>query len=209
MHIDLNKQFERYLLLVRASNSATSFQRDDLAAEVVERLAQLAFITKNLNEINAQFRTVVMAEVVNENGEKEMYNATQDRDKHLVFVMRMLTESFYYFAFRVRQILRNKVHQFPLLGSFEAAGVRDVRNQLIEHPEGKDSRVFNRTFAWSLESGMHLKSGRQVWESKEFADNGLDANAGEFNENLRVALSRAIQTLEVTCNSVDEPEHRV
>jgi hypothetical protein len=192
MHPDLPALFEKYMDHVRDAVPEKNPARDDLASEVIERLQQLAFITQNLDEMNAQFGKMVMVERLNDKGEKEMYNGAQERDKHLLFVMRLLTESFYYFAFRVRQILRNKVHPFPFVASFESVGVRDVRNHLIEHPEGRASLVFNRTFMWYAGSGMHLKSGRQEWEKGEFIDAGLKVNAAEFAENLYAVLQFAI-----------------
>src|SRR2546422_4107921 len=55
--------------------------------------------------------------------------------------MKLMTEAFYYFAGRVRSILRHKSVPLPGLEGFESEGVRNVRNKLIEHPEGAESRV--------------------------------------------------------------------
>ena len=53
------------------------------------------------------------------------------------FEMETLVEAFYYFAFRLRQVIQ----QLPDLNNFECKGVRNVRNKLLEHPEGADSGV--------------------------------------------------------------------
>ena len=188
-------QFMKYSELIRGNDDSRNFAREDLATEVVDRLQQLVYIMHQLSEIDMQFGQFVMVEKLNAIGEREYYNAMFERDEHLRFVMRLLTESFYYFAFRIRQILRNKTHKFPHFGSFDSAGVRDVRNQLIEHPEGKESQIFNRTFMWSQDTGMHLKSGRNEWESSEFVDAGIKANAREFSEKLDISLERAIQNI--------------
>jgi hypothetical protein len=195
MYSELVESFSRYAKLITSQSGARNPARDDLAAEVVERLQQLNYIIHQLDEIDSQFGKMVTIEVINERGEKEHYNAAHERDQHLQFVMRLLTESFYYFSFRARQILRNKVHAFPGLGSFEAVGVRDVRNHLIEHPEGELSRVFNRTFMWSPDTGMHLKPSRHEWENSSFVDVGIKANAKEFAERLSAALDRATHGL--------------
>ena len=51
--------------------------------------------------------------------------------------MELLTESFCYLAHRTKKIIQNNndLYSFEGLKSFESKGVRDVRNQLIEHPE--------------------------------------------------------------------------
>jgi hypothetical protein len=183
--------FKNYSDLIQGNDDSRNYAREDLVAEVMERLQQLAYIVQNLHEIDIQYGKKVIITKINDDGEEELYNAMFERDQHLLFVMRLLTESFYYFAFRVRQILKNKVHQFPHLKSFDPTGVRNVRNQLIEHPEGKDSLIFNRTFSWSQDSGMLLKSGRHLWEHDKFVDVGLKVNANEFCENLYSLLEQA------------------
>lgn len=188
-------QFKNYSSLIQGDNDSRNYAQEDLVAEVMERLQQLAYIVQNLHEIDLQYGKKVLITKINDNGEEDLYNAMFERDEHLRFVMRLLTESFYYFAFRVRQILKNKVHLFPHLKSFDPAGVRNVRNQLIEHPEGKDSLIFNRTFSWSQDSGMLLKSGRHLWEHDKFVDAGLKINANEFCESLYSLLELAIKKI--------------
>lgn len=195
MNPELIDQFSRYTELIRINEDVRNQAREDLASEVLERLRQLSYITIQLNQIDMQFGQLAMVERVSQSGEKEFYSASFERDEHLRFVMRLLTESFYYFSFRIRQILRNKDHQFPHLKNFESIGVRDVRNHLIEHPNGQQSQIFNQTFMWTQDSGMHLKSGRHDSESSNFADVGLKANAKEFAKELGTLLDRAITAL--------------
>ena len=195
MHSELIKKFGEYLALLDQVQGAANLARNDLAAEAIERLNQLAFISNHLQEIDKQFGTMVMVTRTNQQGEIEHWNAAHERDGQLRFTMRLLTETYYYFAFRLRQILRNKTHPFRGLGTFDCPGVRDVRNHLIEHPEGATSRIFNRTFSWTQESGMHLKVGRQAWEGNAFSDSGFVANSREFNQNLASALDRACEQL--------------
>lgn len=190
MHLDLSQKFNTYLALLRDVHGE-NFARDDLAAEAKERLAQLREISIQLKAIDDQFGTMVMISRVNEHGVEEHYNATHERDERLRFVMRIMTEAYYYFAFRLRQILRNKTHPFFGLSSFESPGVRNVRNHLIEHPEGSSSGIFNQTFSWSRETGMHLKSGRQVWEAGELQDAGFVAKSREYTEAFEAAIDRA------------------
>jgi hypothetical protein len=135
---------------------------------------------------------IVLMQKVESNGEEVLFNPNMERDQHYFFIMRLLTESFYYFAFRVRQILRNKTSPFLYLHQFDSQGVRNVRNHLIEHPEGNDSRVFSQVFSFSQDSGMHLKAGRTEQEVGKHEDSGLKANAAEFVSKLNAALVKAI-----------------
>ncbi len=189
MNSDLLEKFDLYIQQLGSIDPA----HNDLAAEARERIQQILFITNQLQQIDEQFRQTVQLEVINAQGEKEYYNATHERNEHLRFVMRLLTESYYYFAFRLRSIFRNKVHVFPNMQSFDCPKVRAVRNHLIEHPEGASSRIFNRTFMWSQESGMHLKHGRHTWESSSFADAGFKINAKEFYDLLLAAINSALE----------------
>jgi hypothetical protein len=191
----LKPLFDEYWTRLQRSGNASQPGHSDLAAEVRERLEQLSFISQQLDQMNALFGVTAIEQRLGPNGEVEYYNNTAERDEKLRFMMRLLTESFYYFAFRIRQILRNDVHRFLELQSFDASGVRDVRNHLIEHPEGKSSRVFNQTFSWSPNCGMQLKSGRHEWEISGFVDTGFVANASQFSANLESALKSAIPRL--------------
>src|SRR6266705_3283533 len=50
----------------------------------------------------------------------------------------ILTEWFYYTAWRLREIVHAKKCGLPGLCGFEATGVRDVRNHILQHPEKYD-----------------------------------------------------------------------
>jgi hypothetical protein len=101
----------------------------------------------------------------------------------------LLTEAFYYFAFRLRQVVR----RLPGLQSFEAVGVRDVRNKLLEHPDDQeDSGVTVRSFGFGGPSGPRVKVIRDASQENVFPDNGLYVNAEELREQLEISLSRAL-----------------
>ena len=110
------------------------------------------------------------------------------------FEMKLLAEAFYYFAGRVRSILRHKSQPLPGLASFECEGVRNVRNKLLEHPEGADSQVFIQSWAWSAPRGPVLKAARYGGQESLFPDLGLYANAEEFRTNLNQILRRALES---------------
>ena len=69
----------------------------------------------------------------------------------------------------------------PGLKGFEAPGVRDVRNQLLEHPEGKNSTVIENGRSYSLTDGPIVKGTDKV---EIFPDRGLYVNAEEFRAEL-------------------------
>jgi hypothetical protein len=83
----------------------------------------------------------------------------------------------------------------PELNSFEAAGVRDVRNHLIEHPEGRGSQVLSQSFAFGGPNGPIVKALRDTSETAH-PDAGLYANAREFAVNLESTLQRGIASLD-------------
>jgi hypothetical protein len=51
--------------------------------------------------------------------------------------LEILTESFYWIAGRARHVLR----ALPELKKFEAEGIRNIRNKLLEHADSSDSGV--------------------------------------------------------------------
>jgi hypothetical protein len=191
------KLFQQYTERLATGEQGKSHSGEDLAAEVIERLRQLNFILLELERLEGFARQIVTVEVVDSNGEHALFNPNIERDQFHFFLMRFLTESFYYFAFRIRQIVRHKTSPFPDLHQFDSQGVRDVRNHLIEHPEGNDSRVFSQIFSFSPDSGMHLKAGRKEAELGRHNDSGLKANAAEFVSKLDAAIANAIASFEV------------
>ncbi len=108
--------------------------------------------------------------------------------------LRALLEAFYYCAFRVRDILRDRRAVLQGLGSFEAVGIRNVRNHLIEHSDGP-SGIIVSSFATGGPVGPQLKPIR--WSSDPIGtnDDGLHANAAELDMALVGVLERAIAVL--------------
>jgi len=99
-----------------------------------------------------------------------------------------MTEAFYYFASRLRDILRTHM---PYLHKFESLGVRDVRHHLIEHPE-KVSKIYRQSMVFGDVDGPKLKVGRTPDDPQGFYDRGLFVNAKEFETNLVAKLKAAL-----------------
>jgi hypothetical protein len=101
--------------------------------------------------------------------------------------IRIFAEAFYYCAFRL-----TKVCQDQLGLKVAAVGIRDVRNHLLQHPEGKSSGVIEQGSSWSPDSGVVLKGVRRVENQNTFPDKGFHANARELAESLESTLTRAL-----------------
>jgi hypothetical protein len=109
--------------------------------------------------------------------------------------IRLLTESFYYFAHRIWKIACHRSTPLPGL-RFECPGVRDVRNMLIEHPEKAASPVYAQSFGFGYpESGPRLKTTSPPQAPDVVLDRGLYANAREFESSFvrRMELSISSQ----------------
>jgi hypothetical protein len=102
----------------------------------------------------------------------------------------VLLEAFYYSAHRVRDILRDNREDLPDLGGFEATGVRDVRNHLVEHPT-RQSGVVVPSLKCGGPVGPQLKAVRFSPDPVGTFDAGLHENCREFLEALAVTLARA------------------
>jgi hypothetical protein len=105
--------------------------------------------------------------------------------------MAVLLEAFYYSAHRVRDILQDGRAELKGLGYFEAEGIRDVRNHLVEHPSRKNG-VLVPSIATGGRVGPQLKPLRWSLDPQGTNDAGLYANAREFERRLDMLLSQAI-----------------
>jgi hypothetical protein len=98
--------------------------------------------------------------------------------------IRVLTEAFYFCAARARHVIRS----IAGLRQFEAPGVRDVRNKLLEHPEKPDSTIVENGFSFGFGCGPVIKGVRRADKVEIFPDRGMYVNAQEFASNLEQKL---------------------
>jgi hypothetical protein len=177
-----------------------------LAAEVKERLRQLQFILQRVSTLEG-VESIAMRKVQTQGSKHaasmtargiaqqptppalvEALNGAWEQMAVAETEIRVLTEAFYYFAERIRTIARDSL---PFI-KFQANGVRDVRNKLIEHSDHKDSRILAQSFGFGGEHGPVIKGGRPTNEGNKFPDRGLYVNADEFGSGLLRALDRAL-----------------
>jgi hypothetical protein len=141
----------------------------DVAVEALEKIRQMTFILARLESLGPTYRS--------EPANDEVY-----------LEVKTLTEAFYYVGFRVQEILKD----LPGLTSFECIAIRDIRNHLLEHPEGRSSRVFTPSFGWAADAGPVIKPARDPSEGQAFWDAGLFVNAVQFRDAVNPLLERAI-----------------
>jgi hypothetical protein len=163
----------------RLDAAATPGFNRDLGCEVRERLEQLAYMVDRVRSLEAAAQTAhersqaaFRAHIEDLKTRNIPYESAPvppevsiTREEFKVsqaaeFEMKLLTEAFYYFAGRIRTILRNKGIPIPGLETFECVGVRNTRNQLLEHPEGSDSQVSIQSFGWGGPNGPVIKALR-------------------------------------------------
>lgn len=169
----------------REDRTNPSFNRE-VAGEARKRLVQLSRILERVIALEQEAQSTQLPLGMHEKGDNEAVDKTIYRLIEVGTELEFLTEAFYYFAFRLRRIIRG----LPGLSGFECKGVRDVRNKLIEHPEGSDSNVYMLSFGYAGEQGPVIKAIRYDNQTDIYSDSGLFVNATELKENLERRLSQ-------------------
>lgn len=105
--------------------------------------------------------------------------------------MQFFAEAFYYFAWRFSQVIDNNVRLRARDGKIvrpfkdlDPVGIRQVRNQLIEHPEKADGQNITH-FTFNCPEGLILEYG----QTNEI-DQGLYPNAEELIMKVRARIAR-------------------
>jgi hypothetical protein len=143
-----------------------------------------------LTVINRIDQTIFLLEKI-----MDMLNSSNNSDQWYLEIETYAT-SFYYIAFSMVGLL--DIHCESLEGgelrlqptSFKSlrssAGVRDVRNQMLEHPNKKNGYLMWGRVAIDERGGPILKYVEDpISEGKSHPDAGLFVNAKEFYEKLR------------------------
>jgi hypothetical protein len=140
-----------------------------LAVEAQRRLKQLDWFLFEVQEREVELARAKMGE---------------HRSYEIVDEIQTLTEAFYYFAFRTMRMFQELpgAPGLPATKGFDAPGVRNVRNWLVEHPENP-SRGFQMGAEIGPRLGLHFDQ-----DPVKHEDAGLYVNAMEFREKLMARL---------------------
>jgi hypothetical protein len=191
--------------------------RADLAAEVENRLEQLDLLLDFLDRAIAATRSD--PETSRRETEEFLREATRyqrgelTEEEYRAFIMsrpmqvvprrvwseiRLFTEAFYFFAWRIHEILDAVgPRALPGIGRFSASGIRTVRNLLLEHPEHGDEPLYIQSLVVTDDgpvlktTSFMIKSNRSVADP-ESVDRGLFRNAEEFRDAMRRNITRAM-----------------
>lgn len=162
-----------------------------VAGVPVMSYAQLNFLCQKIGVLEA--RAVKLALEVTSQGKTSGYvkdNPTLLESRANAFETEILAEAFYYLASRLRGVIKR------LPGFFECKGVRNVRNNLLEHPEGSASGAVHGVFAvGNKKTGPVIKMVRFPLENELWKDAGLWVNAEELAQNLTAKINAATAAL--------------
>jgi hypothetical protein len=158
-------------------NIAQGTHQWTLAGEVEVRLEQFDIVLEYLDQALA-------AEVAARGGPTPPHDRAWDE-------IVLFGETFYFVAWRLVVILDSAAYPFPGMNGFKrnVPGIREVRNDLIEHPEKTPAKPFARELAIT-EDGPVLKSlaRRKAGERPNELDRGLLVDARELRDALMARL---------------------
>lgn len=192
-------EFDEYY---RWMDKAHEGKLNDQGIDVRKRIAQCRLVLQLLNAALAESREI------NERGDNaakavegsddvwaplsarvEALKPYAERLIELMDLVGLYSEAFYWVAFRAMKA----ANPLPGLKSLSAAGVRDVRNKLMEHPEGNDSRIFNGGFGYGKPNGPVIAALRTEETPDAWQDAGLFVNADQFFKGF-IKVLRAART---------------
>lgn len=99
-------------------------------------------------------------------------------------------EAFYLFAFRAKKA----ISYVPGLFEISCEGVRNVRNHLIQHPEGRSSQIVFGGLVITPEGGPIVKGIRYAAQGDLWQSSGLYIDAGEFLGEMLQMLTFSISS---------------
>lgn len=190
MSVDFNPVINQFGNFLNLPNLENWMKISDLEFEAVERLCQLKWLCGRIKQLEGkgvELIHIITSENSPQEGKVVDFPALLEHRSNS-FELEILVETFYYFAFRFRRLVR----LIPNLSNFECSGVRDVRNHLIEHPEKKESGVTHGSFGFGdTNSGPVLKSIRFPSNNNRWQDDGLWVNARQLIQNLTTVIEAA------------------
>lgn len=149
----------------------------DAYAEAGRRLRQLDVNLHMVREREANYQKLLPDMVAMDDDQALAFH-------RLIDEMQILAEAFYYSAWRAIAALRH----LPGLKNLDCVPIRTVRNQLLEHPEAKNSGITHQGFLFGATDGPALKP--PVRGPQPHNDAGMYANAEALRTTLEAALTR-------------------
>jgi hypothetical protein len=158
---------------------------EDAALEVSERLWQLSHALDQMRHYVDLYHST----------EKDLIDHHElIRHGDLLFKnARFYVESYYYFAHRIYKILTHNDIPLPHLQSFKCKGVLLVRNNLIEHPEGKSANATFTSYSYNIKTGFRLRTSSDPKQTVQ--DKGIISNSREFERNFDRVVEKAVETM--------------
>lgn len=163
-----------------------------------------AFALEAMNRLDQlHWLYIRIAEVENDCTKLDLIAEHEDRSEFhpSVLELMILTESFYYFAWRFITLVDKKNGPFPVLHGIrkKCTGIRMVRNKLLEHADKPDSGIDTPVIWFGSKRGPVLKFIANVTQdehgepifltnTKELFDEGLWINVQELLSFLQTKL---------------------
>jgi hypothetical protein len=171
------------LVRIRAAAMRGHDPTVEFLVEAIVRIEQQTYILKRFRRLDLEqrrkFRALPQLGASDPQGHRRRARAVHGYGDRLA----LYAEMFYYVAARAGKVLQ-KTSQFR---TFEAIGVRRVRDWLVEHADHPTRGVMNRNYTYDCPQGIILKpfgGGPQ----RGWMDKGLYPNAEEFITALRKIL---------------------
>lgn len=149
----------------------------------------LEHILNRIKDLNDRYRIESVEDLF-----KQLVSPTTNWETHQDLYV--YTEAFYHSAWRVRELLSQQTHPFQGISGVAAHGVRDVRNQILMHPEQHSNPWIDWSWGYGGAEGPHLRGQAVVGETGQYQDRGLFVNASEFAAELERTIECGIQYLE-------------
>lgn len=179
----MNNNFEAYKTICTPLGVKMN---EDAAIEVSERLWQLSHA---IDQMRHYVKLYHSTEQKNPSGHHELIAHGDILFKNARFYV----ESYYYFAHRIYKILTHKDVPLPYLQSFKCNGVLLVRNNLIEHPEGKSANATFTSYSYNIKTGLRLRTSGDPQQTVH--DKGIISNSHEFERNFDRVVEDAIEKM--------------
>ena len=189
----MRPQLDRYFEEIARLEPGTT--QHELSVEAGERLAQIDFLYQRVVELQDESKGVsdqLLAVITEHGGE---YTDGEDRFtavlKETTFQIRLYAEAFYYFAARLINILK----RYSAFKNLDVPGVRNVRNNLIEHSDKPGSGITQQNWSHGSGIGPMFKTSRRKDQKPIPMDQGLFANATELRERIERRLKPILASL--------------